>query len=118
MSDEILAVDVPEAARRLGMKRSAVYVLIKSGDLASITIRGARRVAVVDLIDFVEMRRRASVPPNRPRADIAARRGFQQEADMYHGPDPDQPQPPADEGGDGEQTTDTGNDDGGEPSGD
>jgi len=53
MSDEIL-ITVTEAARRLGLGRSATYVLIQRGELLSIKIGGSRRVAVADLAEFVE----------------------------------------------------------------
>jgi excisionase family DNA binding protein len=56
MGQELL-VDVKEAARRLGFGRSFVYSLIVKGDLPSIKISGARRVAVVDLEAFVNRMR-------------------------------------------------------------
>ena len=52
MRSELL-VDVREAARRLGLGRSLTYRLIQTGALRSLKIGGARRVAVVDLEEFV-----------------------------------------------------------------
>lgn len=56
---DVLLLRVEEAAERLGLKRSATYVLIQSGRLPSVKIGGSRRVAVADLAEFVE-RLRAS----------------------------------------------------------
>lgn len=53
MGEELL-VTVHEAARRLGLGRSATYTLIQRGELPSIKIGGSRRVAVADLCEFVE----------------------------------------------------------------
>jgi excisionase family DNA binding protein len=52
-SNELL-IDVPEAARRLGLGRSFVYQrLIQTGQLRSIKVGGARRILVSDLEAFV-----------------------------------------------------------------
>lgn len=58
MSDELL-INVVEAGRRLGLGRSFTYGLIRTGDLPSLKIGGARRVAVVDLERLVERLRAA-----------------------------------------------------------
>jgi len=50
---EELLVTVKEAGRRLGLGRSAAYALIQRGDLPSIKIGGARRIAVADLHEFI-----------------------------------------------------------------
>ncbi|MHB8376675.1 MAG: helix-turn-helix domain-containing protein [Candidatus Limnocylindrales bacterium] len=50
---ERLLLTVSEAARRLGFGRSQMYMFIQSGDLPSLKIGGARRVAVADLEEFV-----------------------------------------------------------------
>jgi len=52
MSDEIL-ITVNEAARRLGLGRSLTYRFIRTGDLPSLKIGGARRILVADLHEFV-----------------------------------------------------------------
>ena len=38
----------------LGISRSQVYVLIKSGELESVTIRGSRRVSESQLIKYIK----------------------------------------------------------------
>lgn len=52
MSD-VLLVTVVEAARMLGLGRSLTYSLIARGDLPSVKISGARRVAVADIESFI-----------------------------------------------------------------
>ena len=48
--DQVLALSVAAAARRLGIGRSSIYKLIGTGELASIKI-GRRRLIRVDVID-------------------------------------------------------------------
>ena len=62
MADELL-VNVVEAARRLGVGRSKIYVLIGKGELKSLHVGKLRRVLVSDLMAFVE-RRIADERPN------------------------------------------------------
>ncbi len=50
---DVLLIDVKEAARRLGVGRSLTYRYIQSGALPSLKVRGARRVLVSDLHEFV-----------------------------------------------------------------
>ena len=54
---EALVVTVAEAARALSLGRSATYKLIQTGALRSLKIGGSRRVAMVDLKQFVEQLR-------------------------------------------------------------
>ena len=51
---EALLITVTEAARRLGLGRSLTYRFIHTGELPSLKIGAARRVAVVDLGAFVQ----------------------------------------------------------------
>ncbi len=50
---ETLLIDVGEAARRLRLGRSITYELLRTGQLRSVKIGGARRILVSDLADFV-----------------------------------------------------------------
>ena len=49
-----LLVTVEEAAQRLAVSRSYLYLLLRRGVLPSVTIGRARRVAVADLEVFVD----------------------------------------------------------------
>ena len=49
----VTLIDVSEAARRLGIKRSLTYRLIQTRQLRSVKVAGARRVLVSDLEAFV-----------------------------------------------------------------
>jgi excisionase family DNA binding protein len=42
-----------EVARRLGIGRTKVYELMRSGELPSVKVGGARRVSATALADFV-----------------------------------------------------------------
>ena len=42
-----------EAAQRLGIGRTKVYELMRSGALRSVKVGGARRVSATALVDFV-----------------------------------------------------------------
>jgi excisionase family DNA binding protein len=44
---------VPEVAKILGVGRTTVYALIKSGDLPSVRVAGCRRVSSHDLESYV-----------------------------------------------------------------
>lgn len=52
MADEIL-VSIKEAARRLAIGRSNLYVHLQRGQLASVRIGRSRRIAVEELDAFV-----------------------------------------------------------------
>jgi excisionase family DNA binding protein len=54
---ESLLVTIDEAARRIGLKRSFTYELIRKGQLHSVKIGGARRIVIADLERFVERAR-------------------------------------------------------------
>ncbi|MEX2225374.1 MAG: helix-turn-helix domain-containing protein [Dehalococcoidia bacterium] len=54
MGEELL-ITVKEAGRRLGLGRSATWVLIQRGVLPSVKVGGARRVLVADLQEFVSL---------------------------------------------------------------
>jgi excisionase family DNA binding protein len=47
-----------EAARLLGISRSKVYALMKTGEIAWVTIGACRRIPHGDLVDYVERLRR------------------------------------------------------------
>jgi excisionase family DNA binding protein len=47
---------VPQAMARLQLSRSAVYDLLRSGQLASITLGRARRIPTHALTDFIHAR--------------------------------------------------------------
>jgi excisionase family DNA binding protein len=51
---EQLLLRVEEAAKRLNIGRSLAYRFIKSGELRSVRIAGARRVLVADVEEFVQ----------------------------------------------------------------
>ena len=53
MTDERLLLRPAEAAERLGIGRTKLYELIRSGELRSIKIGGARRVSATALTEFV-----------------------------------------------------------------
>lgn len=55
--DGFTLVTIPIAAERLCVSRSKLYELIADGDLPTVRIDRARRIAVQDLRTFVEMRR-------------------------------------------------------------
>ena len=50
-----LAFTVQQVAEILSCSRSQVYVLIKSGELGSVKIRGSRRVTEGQLVRFIRM---------------------------------------------------------------
>jgi excisionase family DNA binding protein len=51
---EQLLVRIPEAAARLGIGVTKIYELFQAGDIATVTIGGARRVSVHELERYVE----------------------------------------------------------------
>jgi excisionase family DNA binding protein len=55
-----LAVDTPDAARRLGLGETTVKRLISSGELESVTVGARRVVPVAALGEFLKRRRRAT----------------------------------------------------------
>jgi excisionase family DNA binding protein len=59
MNDKML-LTIQEAAHRIGLGRTFTYDLIRRGELRSLKIGGARRVAVADIEDFVERLRRGT----------------------------------------------------------
>jgi len=52
-TDERLLLRPVEAAERLGIGRTKLYELLRSGELRSVKIGGARRVSATALADFV-----------------------------------------------------------------
>jgi excisionase family DNA binding protein len=52
-TDERLLLRPSEAAQRLGIGRTKVYELMRSGELRSVKIGAARRVSATALADFV-----------------------------------------------------------------
>lgn len=44
---------VPEVAMILNVSRSQVYVLLNTGELKSVTIRGSRRVSENQLVNYI-----------------------------------------------------------------
>lgn len=55
--DGLTLVTIPVATDRLGLSRSKLYELIADGQLPTVRIDRARRIAVRDLRVFVESRR-------------------------------------------------------------
>jgi excisionase family DNA binding protein len=51
-----LAVDPPEAGRRLGVGRTTIYKLIRSGDLPIVKIGRLTRIPVAALDEFIALR--------------------------------------------------------------
>ena len=56
LGGEVL-ISVEEAARRLNISRSTLYLLIQRGELQSIKIGASRRVPVAALDEFVARQR-------------------------------------------------------------
>jgi len=50
-------ITIPVAAARLGLSRSKLYELIVDGELPTVRIGRARRIAVDDLRSFIAQRR-------------------------------------------------------------
>lgn len=65
MTDRLLLSPV-EAANLLGIGRSTLYVLMQSGDLASVRIGGSRRIPVAALDELVNRLRGATDPMSWP----------------------------------------------------
>ena len=57
ISDEPELITIPVAAARLGLSRSKLYELIADGELPTVRIGRARRIAVDDLRSFIAQRR-------------------------------------------------------------
>ena len=66
MTDRLLVSPV-EAANLLGIGRSTVYVLMQSGELASVRVGGSRRIPVAALDELVNRLRGAADPMSWPR---------------------------------------------------
>ena len=66
MTDRLLVSPV-EAANLLGIGRSTVYVLMQSGELASVRVGGSRRIPVAALDELVSRLRGAADPMSWPR---------------------------------------------------
>lgn len=60
MNEQTLLVTAEEAARRLGLSRSRVYLLMSSGELESLKMGRSRRVPVQALEAFVAQQRGSS----------------------------------------------------------
>lgn len=54
METEKLTISVPEAARRLGMSKSAVYQLARRKDFPAFSVGGRTLVSVSGLVAWVE----------------------------------------------------------------
>jgi excisionase family DNA binding protein len=50
----VLLVSVDRAAEMLGIGRTATYGLVARGELPAVRIGRSRRVAIADLVEFVE----------------------------------------------------------------
>lgn len=57
MSEDRIAVRIPEACRMIGIGRSKLYELMETGDLETIKVGTSRLVLVSSLQAFVEARR-------------------------------------------------------------
>ncbi len=57
--DDLRLITIDAAAERLGLSRSKVYLLIADGELPTIHIGRARRIALSDLRTFVGRHREA-----------------------------------------------------------
>lgn len=57
ISDNPELITIPVAAARLGLSRSKLYELIADGELPTVRIGRARRIAVDDLRLFIAQRR-------------------------------------------------------------
>jgi excisionase family DNA binding protein len=69
-----LLIDVDEAAHRLAVCRRVVFRLIYDGVLPSVKIHRSRRIAVADLVHYVD----------ELRANSTAAEGTQPLADRWH----------------------------------
>lgn len=63
-----LLLTVPEAARLLSLSRSTVYELMKSGDLTSVKVGGARRIPLDSIQAFRSLLQRAGHGARTPGA--------------------------------------------------
>lgn len=57
ISDDPELITIPVAAARLGLSRSKLYEVIADGELPTVRIGRARRIAVDDLRLFIAQRR-------------------------------------------------------------
>jgi excisionase family DNA binding protein len=68
-----MVLTVEEAAERLGIGRTLMYALVKSGDVESIAIGRLRRIPLDALDDFVDnLRAAVKAMPQRQQADTDA----------------------------------------------
>jgi excisionase family DNA binding protein len=51
---------VPQAAEHLGVSRSKLYELIAAGEITTVRVGRARRIAPADLASFIAARRQAA----------------------------------------------------------
>jgi excisionase family DNA binding protein len=63
-----IVLTVEEAAERLGVGRTLVYALVRSGDIESIAIGRLRRIPCDALVDFVNRMRDLSRDATRDRS--------------------------------------------------
>lgn len=54
---DVLALSPARVARLLGVSTRTIERELEDGELAATMIRGARRIAVVDLVEYLEARR-------------------------------------------------------------
>lgn len=59
VTDELRLITIAEAADRLDLSRSKLYLLIADGELPTVRIGRARRISLADLRAFVERHRTA-----------------------------------------------------------
>lgn len=57
VGDGLKLITIPAAAKRLGLSRSKLYGLIAGGELPTVRIGRARRIALTDLRVFIARRR-------------------------------------------------------------
>lgn len=62
---ESALLTLPQAAERLGVSRRTVEREIAAGNIPSIRIRGARKIASRDLEDYIARSRHYTEPPCR-----------------------------------------------------
>ena len=53
---ERILLTIPEVAMKLGLGRSLIYSLVKTGEIESLKIGRARRVPMKALTDYIEIR--------------------------------------------------------------
>lgn len=53
--DDQRCMSTKQVAEQLGVSRSQVYNLMKSGELQSFKVRGSRRISLLQLRNYIEM---------------------------------------------------------------